>query len=114
MKSSHSRSRVRPPSLQKQIVTLVNHWRPILGLESWGLDFRYNEREHLGWCIAKPHYQEAMIGFNIRRIKAECWKPEQIEDLVVHEMVHCVIWKSSERAVSQMTRSILRAAGRRI
>lgn len=103
---------MRAPPLKKQIETLLAHWRPILGLESWGIEVRWNEKEYMGWCIAKPTYQEAMIGFNLERIRKEVTSPEQLEDLVCHELVHCVIWKSSERAVSQMTRSLLRAAGR--
>jgi hypothetical protein len=105
---------VRAPPLKKQIEALLAHWRPILGLESWAIEVRWDEQKHTGWCIAKPKYREAMIGFNLQRIKAECRTPEQVEDLVCHELVHCVVWKASETAVSQMTQALLRAAGRKI
>jgi hypothetical protein len=114
VKSSHSRRRVRPPSLQRQIEALILHWRPILGLSGWMLEIRYDEQTLLGFCRAKPQYQTATIGFNLNRIATELRTPEAVEDLVVHELTHCVIWKSSERAVSQMAFSLLRAAGRKL
>lgn len=105
---------MRTPPLRKQIETLLAYWRPILGLDSWVIEVRWNEKHHTGWCIAKPKYREAMIGFNLARIKKECGRPEQVEDLVLHELLHAVVWKASETAVSQLTQAMLRAAGRRI
>lgn len=105
---------MRTPSLRKQIEALLAYWRPILGLDSWAIEIRWNEKHHTGWCIAKPKYREAMIGFNLDRIKRECRTPEQVEDLCLHELIHCVCWRESETCVSQMTQAMLRAAGRRL
>ena len=105
---------MRRPSLRKQIETLLAHWRPILGLDTWAIEVRYNEQQYTGWCIAKPKYREAMIGFNLKRIRRECRTPEQVEDLVLHELLHAVVWKASETAVSQLTQGMLRAAGRKL
>ena len=102
------------PSLRRQIATLIAHWRPVLGLQAWLLDIRYDEAVLLGYCRAKPQYQTATIGFNLQRIRRELRSPEAIEDLVVHELTHAVIWRSSERAVSQVSLALLRAAGRKI
>jgi hypothetical protein len=97
-------------ALRKRIDRLVAKWRPILGLESWGLDIRYDEPTHLGTCLAKPNYEEAVIRFNLPRIKQELPNVvAALEELVVHELMHCVDWYASERTVSRLTRSILRA-----
>lgn len=105
---------MRAPSLKTQIAALVAHWRPILGLEGWAIELRYNETKYAGYCKASPNYLAAVIGFNLKRVRKEYRTPEAVEELVVHELVHCVIWKSSERAVSQITYALLRAAHRTI
>jgi hypothetical protein len=112
MKSSHSRSRIRPPSLQRQIKTLVRHWRPIMGLDTWMIELRFDERVHTATCIAQPQYEEAVITFNLTRIQERCRSPEQVEELVVHELTHALAWRSSERTVTRLSRAMLRAAGR--
>lgn len=101
--------------LRSRIERMVRKWRPILGLESWGLDVRYDEAEHLATCAAKPEYEEATLHFNLRLIRAELPPTlAAIEELVLHELTHCIAWKANERTVSRITRSILRArdAGR--
>lgn len=96
--------------LKQRIHRLVAKWRPILGMESWQVDVLFDETDALGTCEAKPRYEEAILRFNLPRIRAEL--PNTIaalEELVVHECVHCIIWKNSELAVSRVTRSLLRA-----
>jgi hypothetical protein len=97
-------------ALRIRIHRLVAKWRPIMGLQSWGLTVRFDEPEHMATCAARPQYEEAVINFNLPRVRAEL--PNNVaatEELVVHELTHCLIWKSSERAVSWVTRTILRA-----
>lgn len=100
--------------LKTRIERAAAYWRPILGLESWNIQIRYDERECLGTCVARPSYLEAELTFNTRRIGSEIKTKKGLEELVLHELVHCVIWHASERAVSQVTHAILRArdAGR--
>lgn len=104
---------MKRPSLRQQIEILVDHWKPILGLEGWAIELRFDETVLAGYCKAKPRYLTAVIGFNLDRVRKEYRTPQAVEELTVHELVHCIIWKSSERAVSQVTYSLLRAAGRR-
>lgn len=97
-------------AIRNRITRLLAKWRPILGLQSWHLDVRFDEDASLATCDARPAYEEAIIRFNLRRIKQELPNAvAALEELVVHEMVHCLIWRASERAVSWVTRSILRA-----
>lgn len=104
---------MKRPSLKKQIELLVDHWKPILGLEGWAIELRFDETVSAGYCKAKPRYLTAVIGFNLERIRKEYRTPQAVEELTVHELVHAVAWRESERAVSQITYALLRAAGRR-
>lgn len=97
-------------ALRGRIERLARKWVPILGLESWGLTFRYDEPKHLACCEVKGGYEEATIGFNLPRCRREL--PNTLaafEELVVHEMLHALLPRASEREVSRVTRSILRA-----
>jgi hypothetical protein len=96
--------------IRARVHRLVAKWRPILGLESWALDVRFDEREHIATCAAKPAYEEATLYFNVPCIRREL-PPTMaaLEELCLHEMVHCLLWRSSERTVSRVTRSLLRA-----
>lgn len=106
---------MRAPSLQKQIVTLVNHWRPILGLESWGIELRFDETKDRANAKVQYQYEEATLNFNLARIKAETRTHAALSELVLHELVHChEAPYDTETRVSRVTRTILRAAGRPI
>jgi hypothetical protein len=103
---------VRTPSLQKQIVTLVNHWRPIMGLDTWIIQIRFDEKVHTATCVAQPQYEEAILTFNLKRVRETCRTPGMIEELICHELTHALSWRSSERTVTRISRALLRAAGR--
>lgn len=105
---------MRAPSLQKQIETLVAHWRPIMGLDTWVIQVRFDEKVHTATCIAQPQYEEAVLTFNLKRIRENCRTPWMVEELVVHELSHALSWRSSERTVTRISRALLRAAGRPI
>ena len=97
-------------AIRARIQRAFKYWRPILGLESWQLELRYDEEEHLATCAALPAYEEATLHFNVRRIRAELPNTYlATEELTLHELVHCVAWRASERSVSRLTRALLRA-----
>lgn len=88
----------------------VAYWRPILGLESWDLLVKFDEPKYLACCVAKPSYEEAVLSFNLTRMRAELPPTyAAVEELAVHELVHALLWRCSEREVSRVTRSLLRA-----
>lgn len=96
--------------MRARVHRAFNYWRPILGLESWGILVAFDETKHLATCTAKPSYEEATIRFNLQRMRAEL-PPTYgaVEELTLHELVHCVDYSASERTVSRITRSLLRA-----
>jgi hypothetical protein len=103
---------MRAPPLRTQITALVNHWRPIVGLETWTFDLYFGEKKLLGYCKADGRYEAAKIGFNLTRIRRELRTPVAVEELVVHELSHALDWRANETQVTRIARALLRAAGR--
>ena len=97
-------------ALRSRVERAFTQWRPILGLESWGITLLYDEREHLATAEAKPAYEEATLHFNLPAMKGERRPPHATdEEITVHEMVHVLNWRGSERTTSRITRALLRA-----
>lgn len=96
-------------AMQREVLRYVEYWRPILGLEGWDIKLRFDETDCLAYCNALPKYLTATLAFNPRRMRRELRTAREREELVLHEMVHAVIWRASETAVSQVTLSLLRA-----
>lgn len=102
-------------AIRSRVQRAYAYWRPLLGLESWGIEIRWDATDCMACCEAKPSYEEAILRFNLPRMRRELPNVyAAVEELTLHEMVHCVLWKSSERTVSRITRAMLRArdAGR--
>lgn len=98
---------------EAEIHRLVRYWRKQLDLEGWVIHVRFTETGRLvASCKARPAYEYAIVNFNLPRLRADLFERVELEEVVVHELVHCVSWKASERAVTQLSRALLRAAGR--
>jgi hypothetical protein len=97
-------------AVRLRIKKYTKRWVPILGLESWGLTVQFDEAKDLANCTVRPGYEEAVLKFNVERIRRELPDTSYAyEELACHELVHCVLPRSSEREVSRITRSLLRA-----
>lgn len=97
-------------ALRNRIDRIIAKWRPIFGLDAWLLDIRYDEKTDLANCFAKPRYEEAVVNFNLPRIRAELPNTmAALEELVCHELTHCLCWYANETTVSRIARVILRA-----
>lgn len=97
--------------LRARVLRFARYWRPILGLESWDIEIRFDEPKYLATCVAKPSYEEAVLHFNLDRMRRELLPTlAATEELVCHELVHALLApQDSERRVSRVTRSLLRA-----
>lgn len=95
--------------LRKEVASIMAEWRPRLGLEGWDIQVKYDETKLLGSARAVPSYGQAILGFNLKRMKKELLHYREREELVLHELVHCLAWRESERVVSQLTRALLRS-----
>lgn len=79
-----------------EIALLVKKWISALDMDRWKIAVRFNEepQENSAGCIAKPEYREAMITFNLANLSSE----RDLEEHVVHELVHCITWPLTEVA----------------
>lgn len=77
-----------------QVLALVAKWKARLLLDSW--TFRVvltTKMEHLADCEASPEYLDAVLRFNPARLTVD-----NLEETVVHELLHCHTWELWEHA----------------
>ena len=97
-------------AIRARIHRAIRYWVPVLGLESWGLEIRFDECVDRANCTVQGSYEEAVLRFNPKRIKQELLPTyAAVEELALHELVHVLLPRESERQVSRVTRSLLRA-----
>lgn len=73
---------------RRDILRLVRAIKPLLGLEAWTIEVRFDEQlEAIAQCSADPEYLQAVLVFRPRAIP----KGEAMS-YVVHELGHCVTW----------------------
>lgn len=81
---------------QRKLFKLVHRWVPILGLDQWDLSIDFTEKTHQATVEAKPEYEEAIIHFNLKRIRKELTTDEDLNRLVLHELAHLLTWGCNE------------------
>lgn len=69
-------------------MTLVERYRGPLGLQAWELQVAFVALKHRADCEARPEYNEAVLRFDLRKIRRD-----DLPAFVLHEMVHCLVWK---------------------
>jgi hypothetical protein len=70
------------------VATLVERFRHPLGLVDYDLRLEFVSLKHRADCEARPEYNEAIIRFDLKKIRRE-----QLPAFVLHEMIHCLVWK---------------------
>jgi hypothetical protein len=109
-----------------EIDQIIAYWRPRLDLVNWDIHVDYDEQQNLASCEARPQYLEMFLRFNKVRMDKEISTWSQLEELVLHELVHARLWMIAnflepesddgvkimefleEEAVSQITGALLR------
>lgn len=81
---------------QRNLFKLVKRWLPILGLEQWDVSIDFSEKTHQATVEAKPEYEEAIVHFNMKRIRKELQTDEDLNRLVLHELAHLLTWGCNE------------------
>jgi len=77
-------------SLQSAILTIADKWKDIMGLQDWNIDIKFDEPQFKATSEAEPRYKYLKLFFNPWRIAKE---PEDLEELVVHELSHAFTWR---------------------
>lgn len=102
--------------LRRRIQRAVKKWRRVMALDHWDIDifFSLDDPTAQAQCTAYPYNETAYIDFNLEKIMADLYDSVGgVEDLVVHELAHCVVGatgtKENERQVTHVARAIQRA-----
>ena len=85
-------------ALSTRIAELVEKYKPLLGLSEWTIRIANGEpndtpedKQCKAACLAAPEYQDATLFFSLDRIETG----DNLEELVLHEMTHCLTWPIS-------------------
>lgn len=79
--------------LKKKIKKYIERWVPILDLQGWSIKILWDETDNVATAEAWPQYKSLALRFNLPRIKKEGFdNPRDLEDLVLHELVHGPLW----------------------
>lgn len=110
-----------------EISQLLALWRPVLNLDHWDIKVSFDEIQSIASCQASPQYLTAVLSFNLARLSKEIATRPELEELVLHELVHARLWALAnvlpdvatipgrflehfeEEAVSQITLALLKA-----
>lgn len=104
--------------LRQRITRLVTKWRRVMALDHWTIevffDLHHAHPDAQGWCDALPCNEDAGLYFNVEKVYAEIYdNAKALEELVVHELAHCIVGssgtKENERQVTHVTRAVLRS-----
>lgn len=79
--------------LKNKIRKCVRYWIPIVGLQNWELVISFDEPRHLATAYSNPKYLSCHIKFNLDSIKDNELGDEGISQLVLHELVHPLIYE---------------------
>ena len=69
-----------------QIHELVDHYVPLLGLESWDIKVTFGGTTERADCTAMSEYFEAALRFDLREIPSS-----EAPAYVRHELLHCLV-----------------------
>ena len=112
---------------QSDIAAVVKEWAPRLDMQHWKIVIDASLEAHLATCEAEPQYMEATLSFNPQRLTTDIQTERELEELVLHELVHARLWALAnllhghdenerrmlefleEEAVTQVTGALLRA-----
>ena len=107
-----------------EIDQLILFWKPVLALDNWDIQVNTKEKIIIASCQAQPQYLTAMLSFNLERLREEIATKADLEELVLHELVHARLWALAnvlpenvpsrfveyfeEEATSQITQALLK------
>lgn len=81
-----------PYVAKKKIRELVREWKPILDLGHWTIDVSFDKKQWAACCEAKPEYRAANINFYMAKLLPKLKLNYELEEFVVHELIHCLTW----------------------
>lgn len=91
-------------STKKAIRRLITEWKERLGIKHWTIFVTFARSSNMADCYAEPEYFKGFLNFYMKRVLEDVQTMYDLEELVVHELCHCVSWELvalTERLVEQ-------------
>lgn len=79
-------------TIKKNVKRIIREWKSTLDMSNWTFEITFNKDDYAATCFAEPEYRNAYINFFLKRISAELKTNYELEEFVVHEMIHCLTW----------------------
>lgn len=78
--------------VKETIQELVADWRPKMGLANWSFYITFNREKPVASCEVLENYWSVQLNFYLKRIEEDVETNLELEELVVHEMAHVLVW----------------------
>lgn len=101
-------------SLKRRIRVHLGYWVPLLGLGGWHVTVCWSargapaRRSVAGSCRPQPAICDVQFAFNLRGMAKVGYPDCELEELVVHEVLHAVTIGGSERATNTLAHALVR------
>lgn len=79
---------------KSQIKKLIKEWKPVLDMSNYLIKVTFYKSTYSAWCVAEPEYKKAQINFYLTKLLPKLKINYELEEFVVHEMIHCLTWES--------------------
>lgn len=80
-------------TVENKIIELVYEWKPRVGIPHWTIEVTFEKEKPIASCAVAENYLSAQLNFNPKRLLGgEISTNFDLEELVVHEMVHINVW----------------------
>lgn len=91
---------------KKAIRRIISEWKDRLGIKHWTIFVTFSRSANMAECYAEPEYFKGYLNFYMKRVMADVQTNYDLEELVVHELCHCISWELvalTERLVETTT-----------
>jgi hypothetical protein len=78
---------------KKAIRKIITEWKERLGIKHWTVFVNFSRNGSMAECYAEPEYFKAYLNFFMKRVMEEVQTNYDLEELVVHELCHCLSWE---------------------
>jgi hypothetical protein len=78
---------------KKQILELIEWWKNPLDMANWTFKITFRKDQWKASCYAEPEYRTAQLNFYLDQLIPQFKTNYELEEFVVHEMVHCLTWQ---------------------
>ena len=101
--------------VKRRIRAHLAYWIPALGLSGWSITVRWSprampvarKRNPAGLCQHQSDILQAVLMYNVRSMANLGYPERELEEVVVHELLHIVVVNGSERAVNTLAHALV-------